>query len=153
MNDILNLGLGANLLELYYRSGVKASGTDYILPLVDIPQHVIAATIASTVFSAPVAFTVFVGLPLTFKVIGLCTRQGSSLNKLAKAGDHLMRLAAKVILITASFHSMFALRALSVAQAWAFSRTCILLYSFAKDAKITTNYLNSRTGFQHVRFG
>ncbi len=111
-----------------------------MLSVIDIPQHLVAAAVASTFFSGPIALVVFVGLPLTFKAVSLCTTQGSTLNKMAKAGDHFMRLAAKVTIISASFASMYAVPFLSVAQTWAFVRTFILIGSFVKDASLTSMY-------------
>lgn len=104
----------------------------------------IAAAVAPTFFSSPIVPIVFLCLPLTFKVVNLWTTQGSALNRMARAGDHLMRLTSKVTIITASFALIFAVPSLSMKQAWAFARTFILLYSFVKDANMTAMYGASR---------
>ena len=158
VNVILDLGLGANILELFYRTNIplfKYGEIDFLKKnfssVIDLPQYFIAAAIASIFFSGPIPLLVFVGLPVTFKAIDLVTKQGTILNKMVRAGSHLMRLTSKVIIITASFHSIFAISLLSSAGIWPLTRTFILLYSFLKDATITSLYgMSSENNFENA---
>lgn len=147
MNVILNLGLVANLGELHYRKGITTMEKDRWLPVIDLPQHLVAAAVAYAFFGT-LTCAAFIALPLTFKAVDLCTTAGTTINKIARAGDHVMRLASKITISTASSLSIFfafAYPSSLVSRLWTLTRTSLLLYSYIQDATAVARHAKSGT--------
>lgn len=101
--------------------------------VIDLPQHLLVAFVVSNFFSNLAVLALSVVVPLMCKAILLCTTQGSNLNKVARASDHLLRINAKVILTIASFGSISTFSSLSMTKIVAISKTATLAASFITD--------------------
>jgi len=149
MNLTLLAATYANAFEFQYRRTNVNGGKDSVLPWIDIPQHVIAASLASTVFSisAPVATAVFIGLPLTCKTVRYFTKENTKMHKIADSGDHIMRLVSKTTTLVACIHAIPAAPD-TFLKIFAGLRFSILFAVALKDIKTTKDYASSQTTFE-----
>jgi len=118
MMNALNLGLAGIIFEPYCyalcafkieeteETKEKASQNQIrLLTYMDMPQHLVAAFLATSILTPPVSATLSSGLPLAFKTVTLVTDRGATINIIAQYGDHLLRLTSKITILAACLYA------------------------------------------------
>lgn len=96
LHTLVNLGLGAAIVEYCYSEQLIRRQRAYLLPYIDIPQHIISYAIGASILGKARA------LPLLLLPFGFKASLILSDFKYRQESDHLNRLASKITILVGS---------------------------------------------------